>query len=445
MSSVASDSFVMLNSPTSMQMASCSIINIDELDEYDRPMANGGQEEDKLDPYMLAYFDRSNEVSADGQPASLQKLASKALTTSTHSNHLDSSTVGHLATIRIQSLPADCQNQLSKESDKQRNCISLENNIETNCALITESINVKSLESEDEEPEMLDFKPEVIDIQNGVVDAKALEAYLVSLREENDKLKHIVVTNNETMKRQLKIAKEWQEEVNCIRKSYNQLKQDSEDLIAKLKNDNEELKVKLIASEVANPIPVPISPIVAAAEPQSVENSYLWDNMSIEINEFKLKLDRIPILEAELVRKNAEIEQLTSHLDESKSEIKQLVLQIAEVKLQQVRERGCTEQFKNQLEQYAKQLMSSELARKVAEDEAMKFEEQLEQMKADREELLERLDLGPAVVNLSEASDTMSTSRSGRHRSKRHHRRHSGQVAGSEGLILEGYRKYRVV
>jgi len=185
-----------------------------------------------------------------------------------------------------------------------------------------------------------------------------------------------------------------------------------------------------------------------SSKTDKASDSFFWDNeMSYELSEMRTALERVYQLEHVLREKDGDIEQLQEKLASSKEEVKKMNIEIAELRIARVKEQTVVEVLKNQLELYTADFKAEEESRKAAEEEVRKLEIQLEEMQEERAELREKLELGPAVVNIGEPVVPVESRRQKHHHKRAiHHIRKlsRGHVAGvAEGLNLESFKQYR--
>lgn len=414
MSSIVDDgSFVILNAAaadlsSSMDLKSCSILNITDSEAF------VAREEKKVAFVSQVEDDIVNHVTSDEVDEAEAETG-----------------VSHLETLRCgSSLPIQEDGILT--GSQARKCQSLENGITLGAAVIKESIN-KVVEDSEEDSEAA--REELAVPAN--CDVSAFEGYLRALREENERLKQVLECNNEAMKRQLKIVQKWQEEVHTTRVAYNGLKEESEAVVEKLKNENETLKEKLRdAGETKS------TNTDDGGRESKATGSFFWDDMSMEMSEMRQIFERVQFLEDALEQKEKLLEEADAKVTPSKDEIKQLNLQIAELRIQKIKEQNVVDLLKNQLEIYTNDFKKEEVARKRVELEIGKLEVELEKMREERAVLLEKLELGNPVLALGLAERLKS-------RMHRHHKRQSRKSSRHSNVSdvgepqLESYTQFR--
>ena len=192
-------------------------------------------------------------------------------------------------------------------------------------------------------------------------DILTAELFLKELRVENEKLKEVVLSNNESMKKQLKVVQSWQQEVVDVRKSFTDLKKESQEKISVLEKENDQLRKKVLeltdGQEGHDKVyPRLQSPSVnqnnssevslVTGEGKSLNTKslgdYYWDDLSLGLEEMRQKLDKIGLLEKLNDDKKNEIGRLLEELSLAKETITRLQQQLTggadEMVLESVRE-----------------------------------------------------------------------------------------------------------
>jgi myosin type-2 heavy chain 1 len=238
-----------------------------------------------------------------------------------------------------------------------------------------------------------------------------IQKQMMQLREDNCKLISVLQANNQVMKKNLKIAQGLKDELDLAKKSYEQLKESSEETISKLKAENVQLKEKVNQLEAE----------------ESIKYGKLSLNQELDLQNQCAKV----------IEKEQKIEALTKELENLK------------VECDNNSDNELAAALKDQCETYFKKYKIEENLKTKLMKENQALKELIKQLREEKFCLEEQLDKGEPLIDLKpsnnqETNEENTKSRRGGSRHRHAHKLKMLQIPVlNPGIILQGFKQHR--
>jgi chromosome segregation ATPase len=202
------------------------------------------------------------------------------------------------------------------------------------------------------------------------------------------------------MKQQLKHLQDWQMENNQTIDEHKRMSDESKAIIEELRLENNRLKDQVLNLE-------------------GMAGLKLVEELNAELVSLRSKCDQLKSYEKFGVSSELQTQNLTKELVDAKQTINSLTLEINSLKkeLNEAKERlQSVPIMKSQLEIYERDFKVEEMAKLAALKEVYAFENEIEKLKKNKEEMEEKLEKGAPVLDLKTESTVGKT----HHRRNRH-------------------------
>lgn len=253
-----------------------------------------------------------------------------------------------------------------------------------------------------------------------------LEQYLKQLRDENDNLKNALERNNAAMKQQLNSLKEWQCAMNAAKQEQIESNEQSRRVIDNLEEKNFKLSERV-------------------KELEGMAGLKLVDELGVEVASLRSQMDEKVKYQSINEGLHNENKELTNKLMEATQVIASMSHEITSLNNQLNEANARLDSMpimKSQLNIYERDFKMEEISKLAALKEVDALEREIDNLKAAKRELEEKLERGQPAVDLKEETTVGNHER---HRKSRHarksHRNHIPVL--NAGLVLRHFKQYK--